>query len=199
MKVYLLRHGETAYNAQGRYLGRTDLPLTPEGRRALGRADVAPEVVWVSPLRRAAETAGILFPGARQAVAPDFREMDFGVFEGRSWREMEDFPPYREWVDGGCRGQVPQGESMAQFCGRTCAAFAALMDRAVQAGEARLVIVAHGGTQMAVLERYARPQREYFSWRGPLGGGFVLDGSHWAQTQTLTVLSAVDYTRAPQP
>lgn len=84
MRVCLLRHGETAWNAQGRYLGRTDLPLTPAGRAALGPAGFTPALVYVSPLRRTAETAEILFPGAEQSAVPDFREMDFGVFEGRS-------------------------------------------------------------------------------------------------------------------
>ena len=191
MRVCLLRHGETAWNAQGRYLGRTDLPLTPAGRAALGPAGFAPARVYVSPLRRTAETAEILFPGAEQEAVPDLREMDFGVFEGRSWRDMEDFAPYREWVDGGCRGPVPGGESMERFCQRTCAAFEALMDRAAEAGEPLLAIVAHGGTQMAVLERFALPRRDYFSWRGPLGGGFVLDGSRWREERRLTLLDTV--------
>ena len=168
MRVCLLRHGETAWNAQGRYLGRTDLPLTPAGRAALGPAGFAPARVYVSPLRRTAETAEILFPGAEQEAVPDFREMDFGVFEGRSWRE-----------------------SMEGFCQRTCAAFEALMDRAAEAGEPLLAIVAHGGTQMAVLERFALPRRDYFSWRGPLGGGFVLDGSRWREERRLTLLDTV--------
>lgn len=195
MKIYLLRHGETAWNAQGRYLGRTDLPLTPSGREALGQADFAPARVYVSPLRRTAETAEILFPSAEQAVVPDFREMDFGVFEGRSWRDMEDFSPYREWVDGNCRGPIPDGESMERFCARACAAFEDLMDRAAEAGEALLAIVAHGGTQMAVMERFALPRRDYFSWRGPLGGGFVLDGSRWREERLLTLLDTVRYRR----
>lgn len=191
MRVCLLRHGETAWNAQGRYLGRTDLPLTPAGRAALGPAGFTPALVYVSPLRRTAETAEILFPGAEQSAVPDFREMDFGVFEGRSWRDMEDFAPYREWVDSGCRSPVPGGESMERFCQRTCAAFEALMDREAEAGEPLLAIVAHGGTQMAVLERFALPRRDYFSWRGPLGGGFVLDGSRWREERRLTLLDTV--------
>ena len=194
MRVYLLRHGETAWNAQGRYLGRTDLPLTEAGRAALRKADLAPEAVFVSPLGRTAETAAILFPQARQIVVPDLREMDFGLFEGRGWRDMEDFAPYREWVDGHCRGPVPEGESMEAFCARTCAAFGALMDQAAASGGKRLAVVAHGGTQMAVLERFALPRRDYFSWRGPLGGGFVLDGSRWSTDRILTVLDTVRYT-----
>ena len=42
MRVYFLRHGETEYNAQGRYLGRTDLPLSEKGRSELRRAELAP-------------------------------------------------------------------------------------------------------------------------------------------------------------
>ena len=175
MKIYLLRHGETAYNAQGRYLGRTDPPLSERGRRKLGRAEFAPETVYISPLRRTAETADILFPHARQIVVPDFREMDFGVFEGKSYLDMEHFQPYRDWVDGGCQGQIPEGESMAAFSERTCAAFEALMNQ-------------------AALERFALPRRDYFSWCGPLGGGFVLDGAHWREERTLTLLDTVRYT-----
>ena len=55
MRVYLLRHGQTAWNAQGRYLGRTDLPLTEAGRAALREADLGMETVFVSPLGRAAD------------------------------------------------------------------------------------------------------------------------------------------------
>lgn len=195
MKVYLLRHGETVYNAQGRYLGRTDLPLSPKGRGELVQAEVCPETVYVSPLRRTAETAGILFPGARQIAIPDFREMDFGIFEGKSYRDMEDLPAYQKWVDGGCQGQIPSGESMAAFSARTCAAFETVVNQALEAGGELLAIVAHGGTQMAVMERFALPRRDYFSWCGPLGGGFVLDTERWRKERILTLLDTVRYTR----
>ena len=52
MTVYLLRHGETEYNTQRRYLGRTDLPLSPKGRADLVPGDFSPGIVYVSPLRR---------------------------------------------------------------------------------------------------------------------------------------------------
>lgn len=84
---------------------------------------------------------------------------------------------------------------MAAFSERTCAAFEALVSQTLQAGEALLTIVAHGGTQMAALERFALPRGEYFSWRGPLGGGFVLDGVRWREERILTLLDTVRYTR----
>ncbi len=195
MKIYLLRHGETEYNAQKKYLGKTDLPLSGKGRGELAEADISPGTVYVSPLRRTAETAAILFPDARQITVPDFREMDFGIFEGKSYLDMEHLPAYREWVDGGCLGQIPEGESMAVFSQRTCAAFEALADQAVEAGGELLAIVAHGGTQMAVMERFALPHQDYFSWLGPLGGGFVLDAGYWRERRVLTLLETVRYTR----
>ena len=194
MRIYLLRHGETEYNTQKKYLGSTDLPLSETGREELRQADFAPETVYVSPLRRTAETAGILFPNARQIAVPDFREMDFGIFEGRSWLDMERLPAYRAWVDGGCLGPIPEGESKAAFSARTCAAFEALVNEALGAGRELLAIVAHGGTQMSVMERYALPRRDYFSWRGPTGGGFVLDAGRWREERVLSVLDTVQYT-----
>ncbi len=193
MTVYLLRHGETEYNARWRYLGKTDQPLSSKGREELARAGFSPEVVYVSPLCRTAQTAGILFPEAEQRIVPDFSEMDFGIFEGRSADEMADDLAYRQWVDGGCLGPIPEGESKDAFSARTCAAFAALLDGAVAAGEDPLVIVAHGGTQMAVLERYGRPHRDFYAWPARNGGGYVLDASRWEQERTLTVLRTVQY------
>lgn len=172
MLICLLRHGETAWNRERRYQGLTDLPLSNRGRALLGQADFSPERVYVSPLLRARETAAILFPGAEQIVIPDFREMDFGVFEGRTADEMADDPAYRAWVAGGCTGRCPGGENLAEFSSRVWAAFAGLLETKPE----RLVIVAHGGVQMAILERYAEPHRDYFSWASPCGGGFVLNG-----------------------
>ena len=159
--IYLLRHGETAYNAEKRYQGVRDIPLSDAGRAKLRRADFSPRTVYVSPLCRARESASILFPTAAQTVVPGLREMCFGAFEGRNYEEMEHNPAYRAWVDGGCMGRCPGGESRVEFSERVCAAFERLADAAVRAGENTLVIAAHGGTQMAVLERYELQRRDY--------------------------------------
>lgn len=65
MKIYLLRHGETAYNVDHRYQGVTDIPLSPAGLAALKQADFLPKTVYVTPLKRTKQTAEILFPTAR--------------------------------------------------------------------------------------------------------------------------------------
>ena len=50
MLIYLLRHGLTAYNAEKRYQGQRDIPLSPEGRAQLCRADIQPKNVYITPL-----------------------------------------------------------------------------------------------------------------------------------------------------
>ncbi len=169
MLIYLLRHGLTQENLEKRYQGRRDVPLCPQGLAQLRRADFAPKTVMITSLQRTRQTAEVLFPDAELVVADGLKEMDFGVFEGRNYREMEHDPQYRAWVETGCEGRCPGGESKAEFCQRVCTAFAALVDAALAAGEPQLVIVAHGGTQMAALERFAVPHKNYYSWCAPGG------------------------------
>ena len=199
MKVWLLRHGATVYNDEHRYQGRGDIPLSAQGLENLRRAEFAPPVVYVSPLRRAKQTAAVLFPEARLVEIPGLQEMDFGACEGRNYQEMADDPAYQAWVEGGCTGQTPGGESKAAFSHRICEAFAPLVEAALEAREAQLVILAHGGTQMAALERYALPRRDYFGWCGPLAGGFILetDASTWKEKRTLRLIQTVQFTKEP--
>ncbi len=104
MEIELIRHGETLWQGQKRYQGRSDVPLSPAGRQALRPAEGCPAVVYVTALCRTGETAAILFPQARQVAVPGLEEMDFGAFEGRNFQDMADDPAYRTWVEGGCLG-----------------------------------------------------------------------------------------------
>ena len=187
MKLRLIRHGMTRLGEEKRYQGSLDEGLSDLGRAALKRADFAPPQVYVSPLLRARETAATLFPDAEQIIVPDLREMDFGAFEGRGWWEMERDSAYRAWVDGNCFGRCPGGEDRAEFSERVCAAIANLL----RADEDELVIVAHGGTQMAALERWGRPAREYYRWQTACGCGWLLDYDR--QREEMRVLQEVSY------
>ncbi len=173
-EILLLRHGRTPGNETHRYNGVTDEPLSDAGRAALADkrfAFPAPEVVYVTRLRRTRETAAILFPRARQITVPGLREMDFGDFEGRNFAEMEHDKAYRAWVDSGCLSPIPNGESRALFLERISRTFRALL--AADHSE-RLTIVAHGGTLMAVGVLFVDPTRDYFDWQPKNGGGYHL-------------------------
>ena len=74
-------------------------------------------------------------------------------------------------------------------------AFSALVDKALADGEELLVILAHGGTQMAAMERYALPRRDYYAWCGPNAGGYVLDAADWAEKRQLRLVKTVQYAK----
>lgn len=174
MQVMLIRHGQTAGNARRRYIGRTDEPLSPEGialSEAAGR-DPALREVYVTPLLRTRQTAAILFPNARQIIVDGLREMDFGDFENRSAEEMRDDAAYRAWVDGGCLAPCPHGEGRAEFSARVCAAFLDVMEYANTHDGENIAFVVHGGTIMAILEQFARPHGDYYSYGVPNCQGY---------------------------
>ncbi len=192
MEILLVRHGATAGNQLHRHIGVTDEPLCPEGRAALSVLDTTVDTVYVTPLQRTQQTAAILFPQAVQEVVEGLREMDFGTFENKNYQELAHDPSYQAWVDGWCEGPCPGGESRKQFCDRVCRAFSELVDRALEAQQPRLVIVAHGGTIMAVGEAFAVPKKGYFDWKVPNGGlcRFTTDAARWARREILTITEA---------
>lgn len=195
MRIYLLRHGRTEYNAQKRYQGQRDIPLSAEGLARLRQADFSPEVVYVTPLQRTSQTARVLFPGARLVPVEGLKEMNFGRFEGRTFVHVEQDPEYLEWVRQNETSPHPDGERHSDFCSRVCTAFARLVDQALAQGQEQLVILAHGGTQMAVMERFARPRRSFQEWCGPNAGGYLLDARDWKKQQILHLVKTVQYSR----
>ena len=180
MNIWLIRHGLTLPGEEGRYQGFLDESLSEKGKLQLEQAPQEPSHVYTSPAKRARETASILFPCADQVCIPGLWEMNFGVFEGRTFKEIENDARYREWVDGMCLGRCPGGESRASFSERVCNAFLDVLSQERErqqrdSAENDLFIVSHGGTQMAILERWGRPVRDYYSWQSPCGSGWLLE------------------------
>ena len=175
MKMWMIRHAETEYNKQRRYQGRLDLPISEKGRRSLEPSGEPVSRVYVSTLRRTAQTARILFPEAQLIEVPGLEEMDFGRFDGHTSEELESDPAYQEWIDSWCTTAIPGGESRQQFSERIVRAMTKLIEQAASAGEEKLVIVAHGGTIMSALETLGRPAREYYEWLPGNAEGYELE------------------------
>lgn len=107
LNVYMLRHGETRWNAEGnRYCGRTDLPLTERGE-AQARAvrqqlkGLTFDAVYASPLVRSVRTAQVAGGGAPVEVDDRLIETDFGAWEGKSKEEFiaEDPVLWQRWME----------------------------------------------------------------------------------------------------
>ena len=176
MLLEIIRHGATAWQAEHRYQGRrSDVALSAAGRAALAQADWVPACVYVTPLVRTAQTAAAVFPGAPQVAVPGLEEMDFGAFEYMTWQEIDRDPDpahrlaYQHYIDSGGESAFPGGEAKADFTARVCRGFEEKVLprlRALQHGAppGEVVILAHGGTLMALMEQYALPHRSYFDW-----------------------------------
>lgn len=163
-KLLFIRHGATAGNLERRYIGCTDEPLCDLGigqiTKQIGRFSA--HQVFVSPMLRTRQTAQLLFPQVKMQVVEDFRETNFGIFEGKTYAELSDCPEYCQWVESGCTGPIPEGESVAQFKIRCCRAFETVASAVAQDSTAALVV--HGGVIMAILEAYGQPHRDFYSY-----------------------------------
>lgn len=188
MTVTFIRHGQTAGNAEKRYVGRTDEPLSDAGRSALStRAYPVVSRVYISPMLRCTQTAEVIYPGVPRTVIHDFRECDFGEFEYKNYWELNGDSRYQAWIDSGGEIPFPGGESKAVFSARCVAAYREVARELALRGE-DVAIIAHGGTLMAVLEAFAHPRRPYFDWQTPPGGGFTLN---WISEDALALLLAL--------
>jgi len=173
-RVILLRHGKTAGNLRHAYVGfQTDEPLCEKGLRELHEYQPLPEYkrVFISPLMRARQTAAYCFPQAELIEVPGFKEMNFGIFEGKNYEDLQEVDSYRAWLDSYCKSRCPGGDSRDSFVSRVVENFESLLCREK---EEPLVIVAHGGTIMALLSSLAVPQeqRDYFDWQVGCAKGF---------------------------
>ena len=81
--------------------------------------------------------------------------------------------------------------------GKACPLFVPLVEEALENGEEMLVMMAHGGSQMAIMERYGLPRHDYYHWCGPNAGGYVLeaDAAAWHRDHTLALVGEVQYVR----
>ncbi|MBO6298076.1 MAG: cob(I)yrinic acid a,c-diamide adenosyltransferase [Lachnospiraceae bacterium] len=178
MQIRILRHGETEYNREWRFLGRKDLPLTEEGRRQLFASKDRPGRVYVSGLKRTLQTAQILYPGAEYIAVPELQEMDFGAFEGRTWMELQEEPAFQKWIESERFEICPGGEGRKEFSDRICNALIALVQKEESEGTQEITIVSHGGTIMAAMERFCTDlSGQYGEWRLGNGEGYLLEST----------------------
>lgn len=177
MKVYLIRHGMTKGNKEGRYVGHTDEELSKEGKDKLTTPFPysSPQIIYASPLKRCLMTAEILYPNVPIRMTEDLKECDFGEFEYKNYSELNGNPDYQRFIDEGGECGFPGGEDKSTFCRRICKAFVEVMEEAVRKNYEEIAFVVHGGTIMAILETFGIPKSSYYSWQVSNGKGFLAE------------------------
>ncbi|OQP34392.1 2,3-diphosphoglycerate-dependent phosphoglycerate mutase GpmB [Pantoea latae] len=150
LQVYLVRHGETVWNAERRIQGQSDSPLTEKGEQQAHQVGERVKHLGIthviaSDLGRTQRTAEIIADacGCTVTLEPRLRELNMGVLEKRPLDGLtEEEERWRSTlVDGTEDGRIPQGESMAEMAARMHAALNACL--ALPAGS-RPLLVSHG-------------------------------------------------------
>jgi broad specificity phosphatase PhoE len=158
VELLCVRHGRTAWNADLRFQGHTDIPLDDEGRAqatALGTLLAGEPIAAAvsSDLSRASETARIVL-GARALplrLDPDWRELRFGDWEGLTWPQIVAANPQLDAAKAtSVRTYAPAGgESFTDLCARVARAAERI---ASEVGEEGVALVAtHAGPLHALL------------------------------------------------
>jgi broad specificity phosphatase PhoE len=152
-EAWLVRHAETAWSTSGKHTGRTDVPLTEEGRR-LARDVLRPRLaghefalVLTSPLGRARDTAALAGFADRAEPDDDLMEWDYGEYEGITTAEIrKQRPDWYLWRDGCPGGETP--EQVGARCDR-------VIERVLRAG-GDVALFAHGHVLRALGARWVQ-------------------------------------------
>jgi phosphoserine phosphatase len=152
--LYLARHGESDWNAENRFQGHSDRPLTELGRQQAEH--LADEVgglgltaIYTSPLQRSAETAEIVSGALRLLPIPDpaLQEVDVGSWAGLTRAEVEERYPegFQNWISGG--NGWTDGETYEEMSERVLAAVSSI---AGAHPNENVLLVSHGGPIRAI-------------------------------------------------
>lgn len=189
MIINLIRHGMTPGNVMKKYIGRTDESLLDSERERLATMESvypACDILFSSPMKRCIQTAEIIYPAKTAIIIDEYRECDFGKFEGHGYEELNGDEDYQRWVDSGGTMDFPEGEAIAHFKNRVINGFDRMVsctnrivsERGVRirGNDTTVSCVVHGGTIMALLEHYEM-SHEYYRWQVKNGCGFVCETS----------------------
>lgn len=175
--VYLVRHGQTAWNVKQITQGSKASRLNKTGQRQAARMaryfkDIRLDAIYSSPLMRAMQTARAVlkYHDASKLVKwYDFRERYAGKFEGTSMKQkLKLMPDLKEqWKKKGVDWRAPGGESMREVSKRSIAGFKKMIKRH-KPGDA-VLIVSHGGVLKCLIHKFHGGAFKDFFHREPVG------------------------------
>jgi broad specificity phosphatase PhoE len=168
--IYLIRHGETDWNRNSVFRGRTDVPLNKNGLlqvAAVGRGleDVEFDAVCSSPLCRALQTADAIVKdrNLEAIVIDEFTDIDYGKWQGLSLNHVKTKYPkeYKKWLNEPHKALIPDGERLSDIYERT---WNALTEVVANYPDQNVAIAAHRVVnKVLVLAAIGLPLKDF--WR----------------------------------
>lgn len=192
--LYLIRHGITQGNLDGKYIGQTDLALCPEGQKqieTLCADEIYPEVgkVYSSPLARCLETAEIIYPEQKLMIVDEICEMNFGEFEGKTQRQLQDLREYTDWLRGGPDAAPPNGEKYGDFMVRCIEGLDIIFSDMMRREVTRAACITHAGVITNLLCGHGLPKGQPADFLCGPGEGFeiILTPFLWQKGPTFEI------------
>ncbi len=196
-RLSIFRHGRTIANDTGIYIGKTDYPLSENGKKELiEKTDeyIYPKVqrVYSSPLKRCLETAEIIFPEREILAVNDLRELDFGDFEGKSVDELINREDYKNWLKG---GNAPNGESIQDMTVRVFTALNQIILNMMSEDFNHCAIVTHSGIVTNMMTCFGIPKYDAKYLSCDVGEGFevLVTAQMWQRSQAFEILGKAPY------
>jgi alpha-ribazole phosphatase len=200
LRLLLIRHGETHWNAAARFQGQSDIPLNQRGRQqaaalASAMAGEGIQTLYASDLRRAWETARTIAAVAGLAARrePRLREMSFGAWEGLTYGDIQrrDDRALTAWQADPSQVSPPQGETLIQVANRVREAY---NDMIFNHTEHTVALVAHGGPlQLLLCLALGLPPRSH--WQLTIDLGSISELRIYEQGAILTRLNDTHHLR----
>lgn len=192
--LYLIRHGITQGNIDGKYIGQTDLALCPEGKRQIEELcskEIYPNIgkVYSSPLSRCLETAEIIYPEHKLMIVDELCEMNFGDFEGKTREQLQDLREYTDWLRGGADACPPNGEKYGEFMLRCIEGLDIVFSDMMKHNITRAACVTHAGVITNLLCGYGLPKGKPADFLLSPGDGFeiILSTFLWQKGPTFEI------------
>jgi probable phosphoglycerate mutase len=144
VELWLVRHGETEWSLSGAHTSRTDIPLTEHGRKRAEELrdylkETAFDAVFTSPMQRARETCAIAGFGEVAVVEKGLMEWDYGVYEGKTTKEIQQtIPGWTVW-----KNEIEGGETVEHVGERADTVIAKALAAASDRGKVALFAHAH--------------------------------------------------------
>lgn len=199
-KIYLIRHGMTSGNVEGRYVGITDNDLCEEGVNEileLKEKFEYPNVgrVYSSPLKRAIQTARLIYPEITPIVVNSLRESNFGDFEGKRFEDLKDLPEFTEWMSSEYNVAPPNGESMKEIEKRVVEGFNDIILDMMKNKVSEVALVTHGGVIRSLLALCGLPKRPLNEWGVKNGTGYtaLINAQLWGNNKAFEVFTPIPY------
>lgn len=183
-RLILLRHAATAGNIEKLYVGTSDEELLTDQIEKIKQLSASfraeflnfKNIIYVSsPMKRCIQTLELLLPSVDTEsfiVENDFREMNFGRFEYKSFSELSSDSDYQKYIDSNGESPFPDGEDKAGFTARTVKGFYRLIPL-IKDDTDLIFCVVHGGTIMAILDRFSSPHKDYFDFQCKTLCGYI--------------------------